>query len=89
LTRGCSRGGEESTTSPARESVQVPATVQAVLAARIDRLPPEEKRLLREVAVVGKDVLVGLLRAVSQLTEDEVRAPLHPSEFPIAGPADG
>jgi predicted ATPase len=28
-------------------TIQVPATVQAVLAARIDRLPPEEKRLLR------------------------------------------
>ena len=29
------------------QSLQVPATVQAILAARIDRLPPEEKRLLR------------------------------------------
>src|SRR5262245_18309634 len=28
-------------------TIQVPATVQAVLAARIDRLPPEEKRLLQ------------------------------------------
>ena len=28
-------------------SIQVPATVQAILAARIDRLPPEEKHLLR------------------------------------------
>jgi predicted ATPase len=27
-------------------SIQVPATVQAVLAARLDRLPPEEKRVL-------------------------------------------
>ena len=36
--------------------VQVPATVQAVLAARIDRLPPEEKRLLQTAAVIGKDV---------------------------------
>jgi predicted ATPase len=68
------RRGEYHLTRPV-ESVQVPATVQAVLAARIDRLPPEEKRLLQEAAVVGKDVPVGLLRAVSQLTEDEVRAP--------------
>jgi len=29
------------------ESTQVPATVQAVLAARIDRLSPDEKRLLQ------------------------------------------
>src|SRR5262249_46037460 len=38
------------------ESIRVPATVQAVLAARIDRLPPEEKRLLQTAAVIGKDV---------------------------------
>jgi hypothetical protein len=31
-------------------SIQVPATVQSVLAARIDRLPPEEKRLLQTAA---------------------------------------
>jgi predicted ATPase len=34
-------------------SIQVPATVQAVLAARIDRLPPEEKQLLQTAAVIG------------------------------------
>ena len=34
-------------------TIQVPATVQAVLAARIDRLPPEEKRLLQTAAVIG------------------------------------
>ena len=33
--------------------LQVPATVQAVLAARIDRLPAEEKRLLQTAAVIG------------------------------------
>ena len=36
--------------------VQVPATVHAVLAARIDRLPAPEKRLLQAAAVIGKDV---------------------------------
>ena len=36
--------------------MQVPATVQAVLAARIDRLPPEEKRLLQTAAVIGTEV---------------------------------
>ncbi len=34
-------------------TMQMPATVQAVLAARIDRLPPEEKRLLQTAAVIG------------------------------------
>ena len=37
-------------------AVAVPATVQAVLAARIDRLPPEEKALLQMASVIGKDV---------------------------------
>jgi class 3 adenylate cyclase len=35
---------------------QVPATVQALLAARIDRLPLEDKRLLQTAAVIGTDV---------------------------------
>jgi predicted ATPase len=37
-------------------SIQVPATVQAVLAARIDRLPLEDKRLLQTEAVIGTEV---------------------------------
>src|SRR5437868_3872824 len=37
-------------------SIEVPPTVRAVLAARIDALPPAEKRLLEEAAVVGHDV---------------------------------
>ena len=41
-------------------SMQVPATVQAVLAARIDRLPPEEKRLLQTAAVIGMEVPLAL-----------------------------
>ena len=43
------------------ESIQVPATVQAVLAARIDRLSPEEKRLLQSASVIGEDVPFSLL----------------------------
>src|SRR5262249_27063600 len=48
---------------------QVPATVQAVLAARIDRLAPEDKRLLQTAAVVGKDVPYALLQAIAGLSE--------------------
>jgi class 3 adenylate cyclase/tetratricopeptide (TPR) repeat protein len=50
-------------------TVQVPATVQAVLAARIDRLPPEEKRLLQTAAVVGTEVPLPLLQAIAELPE--------------------
>jgi tetratricopeptide (TPR) repeat protein len=57
------------------ESLQVPATVQAVLAARIDRLPPEEKQLLQTAAVVGTDVSLPLLEGIAELPE----AALHRS----------
>jgi class 3 adenylate cyclase/tetratricopeptide (TPR) repeat protein len=50
-------------------TIQVPATVQAVLAARIDRLPPEEKRLLQTAAVIGTEVPLPLLQAIAELPE--------------------
>ena len=55
------------------ESLQVPATVHAVLAARIDRLPPEEKRLLQTAAVIGTEVPFALLQAIGELSEEELR----------------
>jgi predicted ATPase/class 3 adenylate cyclase len=54
------------------ESTQIPATVQAVLAARIDRLPPDEKRLLQSAAVVGKDIPFVLLQAIADQSEEEI-----------------
>src|SRR5262245_58056409 len=51
-------------------SIQVPATVQAVLAARIDRLPPEEKRLLQTAAVIGMEVPLVLVQAIAELPEE-------------------
>jgi tetratricopeptide (TPR) repeat protein len=65
-------------------SVQVPATVQAVLASRVDRLPPEDKLLLQEAAVIGKDVPFALLHAIAGLPEEELRsrlANLQSAEF--------
>ena len=46
--------------------IQVPATVQAVLAARIDRLPSEEKRLLQTAAVIGTEVPLPLVQAIAE-----------------------
>jgi class 3 adenylate cyclase/tetratricopeptide (TPR) repeat protein len=54
----------------------VPVTVQAVLAARIDRLAPEDKRLLQTASVIGGDVPFALLLAVSELPEDALRTGL-------------
>src|SRR5262245_30477390 len=55
------------------DSLQVPATVHAVLAARIDRLPPEEKRLLQTTAVIGTEIPFTLLQAIVELSEEELR----------------
>ena len=58
------------------EAIQVPATVQVMLAARIDRLSPEDKRLLQVAAVVGKRVAAPLLRAVAELPDEAMRGAL-------------
>jgi tetratricopeptide (TPR) repeat protein len=58
-------------------SVEVPPTVQAVLAARIDRLPAAEKRLLQEAAVIGRDVSFAVLHAISGLSEDDLHRLLN------------
>ena len=57
--------------------LQVPATVQAVLAARIDRLPHDEKLLLQSAAVIGTEVAFALLEAVTDLPGDSLRGALQ------------
>jgi predicted ATPase/class 3 adenylate cyclase len=52
--------------------VRLPPTAQAVLAARIDRLPAEQKELLQTLAVVGREFPLGLIRRVVQLSEVEL-----------------
>jgi class 3 adenylate cyclase/tetratricopeptide (TPR) repeat protein len=52
---------------------EIPPTVQAVLAARVDALPPADKHLLQEAAVIGHDVPFALLHAICGLAEDELR----------------
>jgi len=64
--------------------IHVPATVQALLAGRIDRLPPEEKRLLQAASVIGKDVPFALLQAIIEGEEGDLRqglAHLQAAEF--------
>jgi class 3 adenylate cyclase/tetratricopeptide (TPR) repeat protein len=66
------------------QAIQVPSTVQAVLAARVDRLPAEDKHLLQTAAVIGKQVPLSLLQMVAEQPEDELRrglARLQAGEF--------
>ncbi|MEX2220460.1 MAG: AAA family ATPase [Candidatus Rokuibacteriota bacterium] len=65
-------------------AIQVPATVQAILAARLDRLDPVEKSLLQTAAVIGKDVPFALLEAVADVPEQALHqglARLRGAEF--------
>jgi predicted ATPase/class 3 adenylate cyclase len=65
-------------------TIQVSATVQAVLAARIDRLPPEEKRLLQTAAVIGHELPLPLLQAIAEQPEEVLHrslAHLQAAEF--------
>jgi predicted ATPase len=50
-------------------ALAVPDTIQAVLAARIDRLPTPERQLLQAASVIGKDIAVPLLQAITDLSE--------------------
>jgi class 3 adenylate cyclase/tetratricopeptide (TPR) repeat protein len=66
------------------EAIDVPATVQAILASRIDRLAPEDKQLLQTASVIGKDVPFALLLASTELPDEDLRrglARLQAAEF--------
>jgi predicted ATPase len=56
--------------------LRVPETVQAVVAARIDRLPPDTKKLLQVAAVCGPEVSLPLLHAVVAQPEETVQSQL-------------
>jgi class 3 adenylate cyclase/tetratricopeptide (TPR) repeat protein len=78
--------GERGAYRPTRPlaDLQVPATVHAVLAARIDRLPAEGKRLLQTAAVIGTEVPSPLLQAIVELPEADLHrglAHLQAAEF--------
>jgi predicted ATPase len=64
------------------QAIQVPPTVQVVLAARIDRLAAEDKRLLQTASVIGKDVSLALLRAIADLPDDALHRGLDVSRPP-------
>src|SRR5205085_5088591 len=54
-------------------SLDVPETLHALIAARLDGLRPEERRVLQDAAVIGKTFMPRALAALSGLSEDELR----------------
>ena len=74
----------------AMTNIQIPTTVQGVLAARIDRLAPEEKALLQQLAVIGRAFPFSLARAVVGTPEDALHqwlSALQKKEFLYEQPA--
>ncbi|HMH57518.1 MAG TPA: adenylate/guanylate cyclase domain-containing protein, partial [Gemmatimonadales bacterium] len=66
------------------DAIDIPATVQAILASRIDRLAPGDKQLLQTASVIGTDVPFALLRVIAELAEEDLRgglARLQAAEF--------
>jgi class 3 adenylate cyclase/predicted ATPase len=70
--------------------LHISPTVQGVLAARIDRLVPDEKALLQQLAVIGREFPLSLVRQVLSQPEEElyrVLASLQRKEFLYEQPA--
>ena len=64
--------------------IEVPPAVEALLAARIDRLAPDERLVLQSAAVIGTNVPLGLLATIQDGTEetlDQSVARLQAAEF--------
>jgi class 3 adenylate cyclase len=75
---------------PLPQDLHIPTTVQGVLAARIDRLAPEEKALLQQLAVIGREFSLGLVRQVIDQPEDDLHrllSSLQRKEFLYEQPA--
>jgi class 3 adenylate cyclase len=59
---------------------ELPETVQGIIAARLDALPPQEKALLQDAAVIGKTFWTGALGAVSGVDARQAEGLLHALE---------
>ncbi len=86
------RDGAAVRLTKALSELKIPPTVQAILAARIDRLPPDEKDLLQALAVIGKEFQLSLIREVTAKSDDELNrmlGNLQLAEFIYEQPAVG
>ncbi len=72
------------------DELHIPATVQSALAARIDRLPAQQKDLLQTLAVIGKEFPLGLVRSVTARGDEDLYrglSQLQAGEFIYEQPA--
>jgi class 3 adenylate cyclase len=85
------RNGVVGLTRPLTQ-IRVPASVQAVLASRIDRLPADEKDLLQILTVLGREFQLGVVERVADVPGDDLSrllARLQSGEFIYEQPTAG
>jgi class 3 adenylate cyclase/predicted ATPase len=85
------RNGNVSLTKPLAE-LKIPPTVRAIVASRIDRLPPPEKDLIQILAVLGKEFKVALIQRILLKLEGQLQPMLdrlQATEFIYEQPALG
>jgi predicted ATPase len=83
------RNGEVRLTRSLAE-IHIPPTVQGILASRIDRLAADVKELLQTLAVMGKNLPLGLIKRVTAKGEsklEQMLSDLQASEFIYEQPA--
>ncbi len=75
------------------DEIRIPPTVNGILAARIDRLPPEQKELLQTLAVIGKEFTLSLVAQVAPpaftARLDPMMADLQARDFVYEEPQPG
>ena len=69
--------GEREEVTEGELQSSLPASIQAIIAARLDALPAEQKQLLQNASVVGKVFWSGAVSSMSGVNERLVEATLH------------
>ena len=78
IARSLTESGIVTSQSPRQGStggfgkVVIPESIQAIIAARIDRLSPARRTLLHVASVIGKDVPLNVLQAVADLPHEQL-----------------
>ena len=81
LEAGAERGGEIAASVPSA-GLGVPATLQASLMARLDRLGPAAKGVAQIGAAIGREFSYELAASVGELADERLQDALHASSMP-------
>ena len=64
------RTGDQYVLSKKSSDLQVPDTIQGIIAARMDRLEENLKRIMQVASVIGREFAFRILQAISDMRED-------------------